>query len=130
MKNLESLIATRVANYLKTTYSNICFRFDLVDQLPTIGSRRKNKELHGSMFATGFPDLVVYGYGKPLFIELKKDTKSGNVPNTAHTRRQTAFHNHLRGFGYECDFAVGYEQAVEQIDKYMKKSEKRRVKNG
>ena len=115
----EALLAKRVANYIKLKHPDIPFRFDLVDQ---IGRHNGilNKELHGLKFSKGYPDIIVLRKTKKygaLFIELKA---TETVPNTQHTRTQALYHETLRQNGYCVNFACGFEEAVEQIEKYMK----------
>ena len=110
-KKPEALLATRVANHLKTEYPMTVFRFDLAADLKmTIGQASRNKALHGK-FNSGFPDLCVYGSKGAFFLELK----AGKVPNTAHTRNQRAFHEVLRHNGYVVEFICSYDEAKQFI---------------
>ena len=111
MKKPEALLATRVSNYLQMNYPDVIFRFDLsADMKMTIGQATRNKKLHGK-FNAGYPDLVVFGSKGAFFLELK----AGKVPNTAHTRKQRAFHEVLRLRGYTVDFICSFDEAVEYI---------------
>ena len=112
-KKPESLLATRVANYLKTKHPMTVYRFDLAADLKmTIGQAKRNKDLHGK-FSAGYPDLVVFGSKGAFFLELK----AGKVPNNDHTRRQRAFHDVLRLKGYVVDFICSFDEAVDFIEK-------------
>jgi len=112
----EQLIATRVANYLQVNYPHIPFRFDIAADLPmSIGQARRIKSLHGK-YNKGHPDLVIYTPNGAVFIELKA-TKT--VEKSKHTDTQKAYHRMLRELGYKVDFACGFNQAKEQIDKYL-----------
>ena len=111
----EELLVTQVANYLKLKHPNIPFRFDQIDQVG-LSSGKRNKAIHGK-WSQGFPDLVVYGKGSPLMLELKATT---TVPNTAHTRRQAVYHEILRQQGYEVHFACGFKECKKLIKSYIK----------
>jgi len=96
-------------------HPHVPFRFDQIDQVGLSGGK-KNKAIHGK-FSQGFPDLVIYGKGSPLFLELKATT---TVPNTAHTRRQAVYHEILRNNGYQVHFACGFKECKKFIKDYMK----------
>ena len=115
-KKPESVLSDQVSNLLRTKY-DVPFRFDIGADvpLPPVHAMR-GKSLHGK-WSTGFPDLVVYGKGSPLFLELKA---TDTVPNTAHTRRQAVYHQILRNNGYEVHFACGFKEAKKIIKEYMK----------
>ena len=121
-KRPEDLVRDRVVNFLKMKYPTTVYRIDLAADIKlTIGQAVKNKALNGK-WSEGYPDLFIAQTTKKyggLYIELKAPTKTGKVPNTAHTRKQAVMHEILRKAGYMVEFAVGYEQAVALIDKYM-----------
>jgi hypothetical protein len=123
-KRPEDLIQTQVSNHIRTTYPNVVFRFDLAaSMVTTIGVAVKNKQLHGK-FHKSYPDLFIakcVGKYGGLYLELKKDTKSGEVPNTEHTRKQAVMLELLRQSGYKTSFAVGADVAKRKIDEYLKK---------
>ena len=114
----EALLAKRVAIYLQSKYPNTPFRFDLAaDMRVSIGVAKRNKAMHGK-YTRGHPDLAIYHATKEfgaLFIELK----AGKFSETAHIKRQRAYHAVLRNQGYKVDFACGFEEAKLQIDDYM-----------
>ena len=113
----ESLLAIRLANHLKRVYPNVIFHFDNIEKIGVIEGKM-NKQLHGAKLNKGFPDLTIFGYKKPLLLELKAGTK---VPNTAHTRVQELYHATLRKWGYDVCFCCGFEDCKSKIDKYMEK---------
>lgn len=121
MKKPESVLATRVANYLRRSYPEIIFRFDIGADipLPPVHAKR-NKELHGK-WSRGYPDLLICKVRKKyggLYLELKA-TKT--VPDNEHTRRQEVFHHLLRKAGYKVMFVCGYDESIAAIDSYLKK---------
>lgn len=120
-KKPESVLATRVANYMMMEYPLIIYRFDLAADMPLpIVHAKRNKELHGK-WTRGYPDLLICKKRKKyggLYLELKA---TDEVPDNEHTRRQAVFHEALRNAGYKVQFACGYEEATGAIDKYLKK---------
>jgi hypothetical protein len=126
----EKQLAKRISAYLLREHPEIIFKFDLAsDAKLTIGQAKRNKELLGR-WSQGHPDLVIYerrkGFGA-MFLELK-ETKNGKVPNTEHTRRQSAFHALLRKKGYWCDFCVGYDDCIAKIEAYLKLKKIKKMK--
>ena len=117
----ETLLATRVAAYLRMHYPNIIFRFDLAADMPLPPHlAKRGKELHGERNNRGFPDLFVAWSSKKyggLYLELKAGDK---VPNTEHTRRQASYHHRLRLAGYKVNFCCGYEECTRMIKKFLK----------
>ena len=119
MKQVEELLAKRLANHIRKTYPDTPFRFDLTDKIGRTNGIR-HKQLMGK-WSRGYPDLFIAHPNKKyagMYLELK-DTPNGEVPNTEHTREQAAYHEILRRQGYFCEFGVGYEKCVEMIDAYM-----------
>ena len=116
MRRPESLLVTRVANYLKCNHPAIPYRFDQIDQV-TRQAGKRNKEIHGR-WSRGFPDLTIFARKRPLMLELKA---TATVPNTEHTRRQAAYHQVLRDLGYKVKFVCGYDEAICAIDKHLVK---------
>lgn len=120
-KKPESVLATRVANYLMMEYPHIIYRFDLAADIPLpIVHAKRNKELHGK-WTRGYPDLLICKKKKKyggLYLELKATEK---VLDNEHTRRQAVYHVALRKAGYKVEFVCGYEESITAIDKYLKK---------
>ena len=116
----EELLGIRLGNYIRVTYPNQPFRFDLTDKIGRANGIQ-HKKLMGR-WSKGYPDLfiprVTKRYGG-MYLEIKA-TKNGKVPNTPHTREQAVYHAILREQGYYCEFGVNYDDCVEQIDNYMK----------
>ena len=135
-----------LADYLRYNYKDIIWRFDLAADLKlTIGQARKHKRLQQHR---GYPDLfiaepkdVVVGQ-KPvmitgvlcqqditehrcgLFIEIKKAgtriyKKDGTLVANEHIREQFDILEQLRKRGYMAEFACGFDEAKEIIDRYL-----------
>ena len=124
--DLEARLQQQVVRYVRYQYPKIMFKCDLNGVHLTIAQYTKLKALGNTK---GHPDLVFYearhGYNG-LFIELKIDktrlfSSTGN-PVTEHIREQNAYLEELRQRGYKAEFAVGFAQAKEIIDEYLKLS--------
>lgn len=142
----EHDLYTMLADYLRYNYKDIIWRFDLAADLKlTIGQARKHKRLQQHR---GYPDLfiaeprdVVVGQ-KPvmitgvlcqqditehrcgLFIELKRPgtrifKKDGTLVANEHIREQFDLLEQLRNKGYVAEFACGFDEAKEIIDRYL-----------
>ena len=116
-KKPESLLAIRLANHIKVKYPYVIFHFDNIEKIGMVEGKL-NKQLHGAKLNRGFPDLTLFGFKKPLLLELKAGSK---VPNTSHTQIQALYHASLRRWGYEVYFCCGFDDCRRRIDKYMKK---------
>ncbi len=113
MKKPEQILTTRVANYMKTKYPNVVYRFDIGADVPLpMVHAKRNKELHGK-FSRGHPDMTIYSTKGAIFIELKATKR---VVNTEHTRRQSKYHDILRNAGYKVSFCCGYKECIGYID--------------
>lgn len=119
----------QIADYMRYQYPEVIYRFDLAADLKlSIGQAKKHKRLQGRR---GYPDLFIaevrslgdrYYHG--LFIELKKAgtriyRKDGRLVSDAHIREQFDMLEQLRQRGYKAEFAVGFDEAKEIIDKYL-----------
>lgn len=129
----EHDIYTQIADYLRYAYPRVIYRFDLAADLKlTIGQASKHKRLQRYR---GYPDLFIaeprtvkigddkYQYAG-LFLEIKKPgtrilTKDGRLVADAHIREQFDMLEDLRGRGYMAEFACGFDEAKEIIDRYM-----------
>lgn len=113
-----------IATYLRLQYPNVIYRFDLAADLKlTAGQAAKHKRLHPRR---GYPDLFIAHPSKGyhgLFLEIKKDgtrlkKRNGDFASE-HIAEQWATLVALQKRGYEAEFAVGYDDAVEIIKAYL-----------
>lgn len=140
----EHDLYTMLADYLRYNYKDIIWRFDLAADLKlTIGQARKHKRLQQHR---GYPDLFIaeprevartefedkeknisFSFGHcrfGLFIELKKAgtriyKKDGTLVADEHIREQFDVLEQLRKRGYMAEFACGFDEAKEIIDRYL-----------
>lgn len=144
MTSTENDLYEQLAYYLNTRYRGVIYHFDL-SGLWTPSHKLRN--LYGRLNSRAWPDLFIAHPKVPdngklysgLFLELKKDgtklvrEKDGTkVLNgdfglrlrghwwDAHIEEQAEYLAALRKAGYKAEFAVGFEQAVELIDFYLK----------
>lgn len=130
----EHQIYESIAMYLRMQYPEVIYRFDLAaDMKLTVGQARKHKRLHPRR---GFPDLVIF---EPvprcvdgswnheyngLFIELKREgtrlKKKNGEWASSHIAEQAEILQKLTDRGYKAVFAVGFDEAKEIIDNYLR----------
>lgn len=131
----ESEIQAQVADYLRLRYPDVLFHSDFGSGIKlTMSQAVRQKRLNGGRRA--WPDMFIakpkLGYdgdGQPfylhgLFLELKRDgtrilKRDGSVVADEHIREQMKILLHLSRLGYKAEFAVGFEQAKQIIDKYL-----------
>lgn len=123
MKREEALHAA-VCRYIKYQYPNVLFNTDLSGVRLTPGLAGKVKHLRSGK---GYPDLVIYeprGEYHGLFIELKAEGeriwKRNGDPSNPHIAQQETTMNALRARGYACAFCIGIDQAIEEINTYLR----------
>jgi hypothetical protein len=120
----EYQLCKAIAFYLKMQYPKVIFHWDLEGSNLSIAQAGKMKSLQGDR---GFPDLVIYekrgGFGA-LALEIKAEGvklyKRNGEPTTDHIREQRdcLLQLHLRG--YQTGFAIGFDNARQVIDEYMR----------
>jgi hypothetical protein len=121
-----------ICDYLRLQYPKVLFNSDLSGSMRlTIGQARAFKNLRSNK---GFPDLFIMesrnGF-HGLFIEIKKEdteiyckrkTDVDGRPAMAddHVREQAEVIRILESKGYKACFAVGFSEAKQIIDTYLK----------
>lgn len=122
----EAVIQQQVADYLRMQYPNVIFHSDFGSGIKlTMGQAVKQKRLNGGLRA--WPDMFI---AEPtdkysgLFIELKKDgariKKQSGDWASEHIAEQADMLCKLQHRGYKADFAIGFENAKEVIDNYLR----------
>ena len=124
--NSEKSLHAAVCNYLRLQYPSVLFNSDLagatklsICQAKALKSLRSNR---------GFPDLTIYEPREGhhgLFIELKrggeKIYKRNGDPVSGHVGEQSECMRLLSLRGYDCHFAIGFDQAKKIIDEYLER---------
>lgn len=127
MKHTEFHLQKAVCQYLNNQYPDVLFLSDTVANLKlTIPQQARNKVIQKSGFKC--PDLIVLepkGNYSGLFIELKIETpfkKNGQIKSNEHLKGQLETIQKLNNKKYKALFAWSFEQAKNEIDNYLKKS--------
>ena len=115
-KKPEELLRDRLVTLLQSEYPNTPYRFDLAaDMVTTIGQATKNKRINGK-WSKGWPDLIVLGKKKVLFLELKA---TETVVNSEHTRTQARIHLKIRKKKHKCVFCCGYDECSKILKLFL-----------
>ena len=126
VKKTEESLQLRVASYLKKHYPTVIFMSDAAGLYMTIPQAVKWKRMNSDHKRTDIFILAQSfdGSYNGMGLELKADgvrvrTRKGELVASEHIREQAECHRKLREEGYWADFAVGYDDAVSQIDTYF-----------
>lgn len=115
-----------VIDHLIVNHPGVLFNTDASGIRLPMGLALKFKKLRSH---NGYPDIAIYepvpGYCG-CFIELKKlgvklYKKDGCRVKNIHYDEQHDMHDMLRSRGYYAEFAVGHEDAITQIENYLKR---------
>lgn len=121
----ERDLVLKIAQYMQYRHKDIIYRFDLIADFPmTVGQARRVKSIHHTR---GYPDLFIakpQGEYAGLFLELKADgitvfKKDGNLRKDDHLKEQAEYMKRLILAGYKANFAIGFDDAVKQIEEYL-----------
>jgi len=121
----EYEICKTIATYLKLQYPNIIYHFDYAGLNLSKAQTGKMKAIQGNK---GWPDLFIAekkGTRFGLFLEIKKEDeviylKDGYTPKNEHINNQFNMLVDLEYKGYIADFAIGFDDAKEKIDRYLR----------
>lgn len=134
----ESQLQVQIAQYLCTKHPGVEFHSDFGSGA-VLSARQAAIQLRQNGYRRGYPDLLV---AVPkikrvrvaenafqeilvggLFLELKREKaklyKKNGAFASRHIAEQADFLQRLRSWGYVAEFAVGYDDAVEKIEKYL-----------
>lgn len=126
----EAGLHEAVCKYISLMYPGVIFNSDMSGVRLNKGQAIRASKLRSSR---GFPDIVIYepkyqdvqvSFSGCLFIELKAEgtkikKKDGTLVANTHIREQAAMIQELRERGYVAEFACGFDQAKQIIDKYL-----------
>lgn len=120
----EAALHRHVCDYLRAQYPHVLFTSEASGLRLTIGQAKQMKRLRSG---NGFPDMMIFeprGDYHGLFIELKAEgtklTKKSGGWATVHLAEQSEILCDLTEKGYLAEFAVGFEEAKQIIDEYLK----------
>lgn len=121
----EAVLHQQVTDYLKLQYPRALFRTDFAAGMKlSMGQAVRQKRLQS---CRAWPDIFIAeprGGQMGLFLELKKagtriTLKDGSLTADRHIREQHEVLTWLNDRGYRAVFAVGFDQAVAEIDAYL-----------
>lgn len=126
----EADLQVQVADYLRLQYPDVMFHSDYGSGIKlTMGQAIKQKRQNGGRRA--WPDMFIAEPHADIFrpkhglmIELKKAgtriyKKDGTLVADEHIREQFDVLERLRKRGYMAEFACGFDEAKEIIDRYL-----------
>lgn len=125
VKSKEKNLQLAVCKFLKLQYPQVIFRSDLGGIKLTMGQAVQVKAIQHSR---AFPDLFIAepknGFSG-LFLELKRTgervwLKNGSLSTDEHIQEQNKMLKNLRQRGYRAEFAIGIDDAINQINNYLK----------
>lgn len=129
----EELLHLKVCDYLRKNYPNVLFRTDFSSGMKmTPGQAAKHKKFQKSR---AWPDLFIAesnNFASGLFLELKAEdvivfNMNGKVRRNKHLIEQDKMLKELRKKGYRARFAIGYNQAIFEIQQYLGEPKPKKV---
>lgn len=122
--NKEYIICKQIATYLRLQYPDVIFRFDMAGLNLSMAQAGMNKVIQ---CGKGWPDLFIAEPRHPykgLFLEIKADGvklhKKDMSFTSPHLEEQNYMMLRLRKRGYSANFVIGFDQAKNEIDMYLK----------
>lgn len=141
----EETLHLKVCDYLRKNYPDVLFRTDFSSGMKMAPwQAAKHKKFQKSR---AWPDLFIAESGvvkfkegnliinlrkNGMFLELKADgiklyKKDGTLRKNKHIEEQAEMLEKLRNENYYAEFAIGYEDAIEQIREYLGKPKHKKV---
>ena len=121
----EENLHLKVCDYLRKNYPDVLFRTDFSSGMKmTPGQAAKHKKFQKGR---AWPDLFIAesnNFASGLFLEIKAENvivfkKNGKVRKNKHLIEQDKMLKELRKKGYRARFAIGYNQAIFEIQQYL-----------
>ena len=129
----EELLHLKVCDYLRKNYPDVLFRTDFSSGMKmTPGQAAKHKKFQKSR---AWPDLFIAesnNFASGLFLEIKAEDvivfkKNGKIRKNKHLIEQDKMLKELRKKGYRARFAIGYNQAIFEIQQYLGEPKHKKV---
>ena len=130
----EEEIHLRICDYLRKNYPDVLFRTDFSSGMKmTPGQAAKHKKFQKGR---AWPDLFIAesnNFASGLFLEIKAEdvivfNMNGKVRKNKHLIEQDKMLKELRKKGYRARFAIGYNQAIFEIQQYLGEPKPKKVK--
>lgn len=121
----EETLHLKVCDYLRKNYPNVLFRTDFSSGMKmSPGQAAKHKKFQKSR---AWPDLFIAesnNFASGLFLEIKAEdvivfNRNGKIRKNKHLIEQDKMLKELRKKGYRARFAIGYNQAIFEIQQYL-----------
>ncbi len=121
----EEILHLKVCDYLRKNYPDVLFRTDFSSGMKmTPGQAAKHKKFQKGR---AWPDLFIAesnNFASGLFLEIKAENvivfkKNGEIRRNKHLIEQYKMLKELRKKGYRARFAIGYNQAIFEIQQYL-----------
>lgn len=121
----EKDLVQNIAHYMQLKHKDIIYRFDLIADFPM--KPYQAMRVHRIHPKRGYPDMFIAkpsGNYAGLFLELKAEgvsvfKKDGTLRKDDHLLEQFKFMKELIKVGYKANFAIGFDDAVKQIEGYL-----------
>ncbi len=133
MRKTEENLHLKICDYLRKNYPDVLFRTDFSSGMKmSPGQAAKHKKFQKSR---AWPDLFIAEsntLASGLFLEIKAENvivfkKNGEIRQNKHLIEQDKMLKKLRTKGYRARFAIGYEQAIFEIQQYLGEPKPKKV---
>ena len=130
----EELLHLKICDYLRKNYPDVLFRTDFSSGMKmTPGQAAKHKKFQKGR---AWPDLFIAesnNFASGLFLEIKAENvivfkKNGKIRRNKHLIEQDKMLKELGKKGYRARFAIGYNQAIFEIQQYLGEPKPKKVK--
>ena len=129
----EEFLHLKICDYLRKNYPDVLFRTDFSSGMKmSPGQAAKHKKFQKGR---AWPDLFIAesnNFASGLFLEIKAEDvivfkKSGKIRKNKHLIEQDKMLKELRKKGYRARFAIGYNQAIFEIQQYLGEPKPKKV---
>ncbi len=129
----EEFLHLKVCDYLRKNYPDVLFRTDFSSGMKmSPGQAAKHKKFQKGR---AWPDLFIAesnNFASGLFLEIKAEdvivfNRNGKVRKNKHLIEQDKMLKELRKKGYRARFAIGYNQAIFEIQQYLGEPKPKKV---
>ena len=133
MRKPEENLHLKICDYLRKNYPDVLFRTDFSSGMKmSPGQAAKHKKFQKGR---AWPDLFIAEsntLASGLFLEIKAENvivfnMNGKVRKNKHLIEQDKMLKELRKKGYRARFAIGYEQAIFEIQQYLGEPKPKKV---
>ena len=133
MRKTEENLHLKICDYLHKNYPDVLFRTDFSSGMKmSPGQASKHKKFQKSR---AWPDLFIAEsntLASGLFLEIKAENvivfkKNGEIRQNKHLIEQDKMLEELSKKGYRARFAIGYDQAIFEIQEYLGEPKPKKV---